>query len=144
MHLHNINKELRKTFSPGPMILIQSARKQSSYYVWNKLYLLQRKDTSSIYQVYNNVTDTYAFSIQWLETFLRLTIDWTVTISILSTLRPANSVTNNTRVKLRISFVIDGITIKIKLQLLKGKETYVKKHLHKHFQSELFKCGVSL
>ena len=30
MHLHNINKELRKTFSPGPMTLIQSARSKAA------------------------------------------------------------------------------------------------------------------
>ena len=44
-----------------------------------------------------------------------------MTISVLSILWPANSVTNNTRVKLQIYFVINGITIKTMLESFIGK-----------------------
>ena len=43
MYLFNMNKEVRKTFSPGPMVSFRNARKFSSYFVRAKLYLLQRK-----------------------------------------------------------------------------------------------------
>ena len=62
-----MNEEVRKTFSPGPMVSFRSARKLSSYLVQAKLYPLQRKIGSSKcsiqrYEVCNNVTDTSIFS----------------------------------------------------------------------------------
>ena len=47
MYLLNINEEVRKTFSPVPMVSFQSARKLSSYLVRAKLYPLERKVGSS-------------------------------------------------------------------------------------------------
>ena len=47
MYLLNMNEEVRKTFSPGPMVSFRSARKLSSYLVRAKLYPLQRKVGSS-------------------------------------------------------------------------------------------------
>ena len=126
MYLLNMNEEVRKTFSPGFMVSFQSARKLSGYSVWAEPYPLQRKVGSSKCgkqwcEVCNNITDTSIFSSTDLETLLRLTIVWTVTVSILSILWPANSVTNNTQVKLQICFVIDGITIRTMLESLTGK-----------------------
>ena len=126
-YLLNMNEKVKKTFTPRPMISFRSARKLSSYLVRTKLYPLQRKVGSSKcgkrrWEVCNNVTDFSILVAQWLEILLRLTIVWTVTISVLSILWPPNSVTNNTRVvKLQISFVIDGITIKAMLESLTGK-----------------------
>ena len=56
-----MNEEVRKTFSPGPMVSFRSARKLSSYLVRAKLNLLQRKVGSSKcgkrrFEVCNNVT----------------------------------------------------------------------------------------
>ena len=67
---------------------------------------------------------------QWLETLLRSTIVWTVMISVLSILWPENSVISNTQVKLQISFIINGITIKTMLESLTGtspacRDTYI-------------------
>ena len=67
MYLLNMNEEVRKTFSPGPMVSFQSAQKLSSYLVRAKLYPLQRKVGSSKCgkqrcEVCNNVTDTSIFS----------------------------------------------------------------------------------
>ena len=67
MYLLNINEEVRKTFSPGPMVSFRSARKLSSYLVRAKLYPWQRKVGSSKCgkrrcEVWNNVTDTSIFS----------------------------------------------------------------------------------
>ena len=73
---------------------------------------------------------------QWPKTLLRLTIVWIMTISVLSILWPVNSLTNNTQVKIPISFVIDGITIKITLKGLTGRKSCMQKHLHEHFGSE--------
>ena len=80
---------------------------------------------------------------QWLETLLRLTIFVTVTISVLSILWPANSVTNNKQVKLHICFVIDEIIIKTLLERLIGKSlvcrnTYINifTESHKVFLNE--------
>ena len=47
VYLFTMNEEVRKTFSPGPMVLFRSARKLSSYLVRAKLYPLQRKVGSS-------------------------------------------------------------------------------------------------
>ena len=67
MYLLNMNEEVRKTFSPGPMVSFQSARKLSSYLVRAKLYSLERKVGSSKCgkrrcEVCNNVTDASTFS----------------------------------------------------------------------------------
>ena len=67
MYLLNMNEEVRKTFSPGPMVSFRSARKLSSYLVRAKLYPLERKVGSSKCgkrrcEVCNNVTDTSTFS----------------------------------------------------------------------------------
>ena len=43
MHLLNMNEEVRKTFSPGPIVSFRSAQKLSSYLLWGKLFSLQRK-----------------------------------------------------------------------------------------------------
>ena len=59
------------------------------------------------------------------------TIYGSVRISVLSILRPANSVTNNTPVKLHISFVIDGMTIKAMLESLTGKSLVCRGFLNK-------------
>ena len=58
-----------------------------------------------------------------------------MTISVLSILWPASSVTSNTRVKLQICFVIDGITID-NAKKFGRKESCIEEHLHKHFQTE--------
>ena len=47
IYLLNLNKEVRKTVSPGPMISFRNAQKLSSYLVQTKLYSLQRKVGSS-------------------------------------------------------------------------------------------------
>ena len=47
MYLLNMNEEVRKTFSPGPMVSFQSAQKLSSYLLQAKLYPFQRKVDSS-------------------------------------------------------------------------------------------------
>ena len=43
MYLLNMNEEVLKTFSPGPMVSLRSAQKVSGYLVQTKLYPLQRK-----------------------------------------------------------------------------------------------------
>ena len=47
-----------------------------------------------------------------------------------------NSVTKNTRVELQIIFVTDGITIKIMLETLTKKQSFIQEHLFKHSLSE--------
>ena len=47
-----------------------------------------------------------------------------------------NSVTKNTRVELQIIFVTDGITIKIMLETLIKKQSFIQEHLIKHSLSE--------
>ena len=62
-----MNEEIRKTFSPGPMVSFRNARKLSGYLVRAKVYPLQRKVRSSKCgkrrcKVCNNVTDASIFS----------------------------------------------------------------------------------
>ena len=47
IYILNMNEEVRKTFSPGPMDSFQSAQKLSTYLVQAKFYPLQRKLCSS-------------------------------------------------------------------------------------------------
>ena len=66
-HPLNVNKEIRKTFSPGPMLSFRNEQKLSCYLVLVKLYLLQRKASPSKCdkrrcEVYNNVTDATIFN----------------------------------------------------------------------------------
>ena len=67
MHLLNMNEEVRKTFSRGPMVSFRSVRKLSGYLVRAKLRTSQRKVGSSKCgkrhcEVSNNVTDISIFS----------------------------------------------------------------------------------
>ena len=62
-----MNEEVRKTFSPGPIVSFRSAQKLGSYLVRAKLCPLQRKVGSSKCdkrrcEVCNNVPDTSIFS----------------------------------------------------------------------------------
>ena len=91
MYLLNMNEEVRKTFSPDPMVLFRSVWKFSSYLVQAKLYPLQRKVGSSKCgkrrcEVCNNVTDTSTFISTVTGVLLRLTIVRTVPVSVLSIL----------------------------------------------------------
>ena len=67
MYLLNMNEEVKKAFSPGPIVSFRSTRKLSGYLVRAKLYPLQRKVGSSKCgkrrcEVCSNVTDTSIFS----------------------------------------------------------------------------------
>ena len=67
MYLFNMNEEVWKTFSPGPIVSFRSSRKLSSYLVRAKLHPLQRELASTRCskrrcKVCNNVTDTSLFS----------------------------------------------------------------------------------
>ena len=124
MYLLNMNEEVTETFSPGPMVSFWSARKLSSYLVRAKLHPLQRKIGSlkcgkRRCEVCNNVTGTSTFSstVTGDTSKINHRLNWVYKISVFSVLWPANSVTNNTWVKLQICFVIDGITIKIVLEI---------------------------
>ena len=122
-----MNEELRKTFSPGPMVSFQSARKLSSYLVLPKLYSLQRNIGSSKCgkqrcEVCDNVTDTSIFSSTVTgDTFKinhKLKNCDDKFLIYLVTCKQCNK---QYRVKLQISFVIDGVTIKLMLERLTGK-----------------------
>ena len=122
-----MNEELRKTFSPGPMVSFQSARKLSSYLVLPKLYSLQRNIGSSKSgkqrcEVCDNVTDTSIFSSTVTEDTFKINhkiknCDDKCLIYLV-TCKQCNK---QYRVKLQISFVIDGVTIKLMLERLTGK-----------------------
>ena len=67
MYLLNMNEEVRKTFSPGPIVSFRTAQKLISYLLWAKLYPFQRKVGSSKCgkrrcEVCNNITHTSIFS----------------------------------------------------------------------------------
>ena len=122
-----MNEEVWKTFSPGPMVSFQSARKLSSYLVLAKLYALQRNIGSSKCgkqrcEVCDNVTDTSIFSSTVTgDTFKinhKLKNCDDKCLIYLVTCKQCNK---QYRVKLQISFVIDGVTIKLMLERLTGK-----------------------
>ena len=122
-----MNEEVRKTFSPGPMVSFQSARKLSSYLVLPKLYSLQRNIGSSKCgkqrcEVCDNVTDTSIFSSTVTgDTFKinhKLKNCDDKCLIYLVTFKQCNK---QHMVKLQISFVIDGVTIKSMLETLTGR-----------------------
>ena len=67
MHLLQMNDEVKKAFTPGPMVSFQGVQKLSSYLVRAKLYPLERsvgsfKCNGKGCQVYINVTESNTFS----------------------------------------------------------------------------------
>ena len=62
-----------------------------------------------------------------------------MTISVLFIFWPAKNVTNDARVKLPISFVINEISKKTMLEFDR-KKSCMQEHLYKHFQTEGHKC----
>ena len=109
------------------MVSFQSARKLSSYLVLPKLYSLQRNIGSSKCgkqrcEVCDNVTDTSIFSSTVTgDTFKinhKLKNCDDKCLIYLVTCKQCNK---QYRVKLQISFVIDGVTIKLMLERLTGK-----------------------
>ena len=126
MYLLNMNEEVRKTFSPGPMVSFRSARKLSSYLVRAKLYPLERKVGSSKCgkrrcEVCNNVTDTSTFSSTVTgDTFKinhSLNCDDKCLIYLITCKLCNKQYTGETK----FSFIIDGLTIKTMLENLTGK-----------------------
>ena len=123
VYLLNMNEEVRKTFSPGPMASFRSARKLSSYFVRTKLYPLQRKVGSSKCgkgqcEVCNKVTGTSIFSSTVTGDTFKINHSPNCDDKCLIYLVTCKSVTNNARVKLQLCFVIDGITIKTMMESL--------------------------
>ena len=126
MYLLNMNEEVRKTFSPGPMVSFRSARKLSSYLVRAKLYPLERKVGSSKCgkrrcEVCNNVTDASTFSSTVTgDTFKinhSLNCDDKCLIYLITCKQCNKQYTGETK----FSFIIDGLTIKTMLENLTGK-----------------------
>ena len=126
MYLLNMNEEVRKTFSPGPMVSFRSARKLSSYLVRAKLYPLERKVGSSKCgkrrcEVCNNVTDASTFSSTVTgDTFKinhSLNCDDKCLIYLITCKQYNKQYTGETK----FSFIIDGLTIKTMLENLTGK-----------------------
>ena len=67
LHLLHMNDEVKKAFTPGPMVSFRGARKLSSYLVRAKLYPLERsvgsfKCNGKRCQVCINVTESNTFS----------------------------------------------------------------------------------
>ena len=130
-----MNEEVRKTFSQGPVISFQSVRKLCSYLVWAKLCPLQRKTGFSKCglgrrEVCSNVIDINLFSsIMTGDTFKinhSLNCDDKCLIYLVTCKQCNKKSTGETT----ISFVIDGITIKIMLESLTGhslvrRNTYI-------------------
>ena len=103
-----------RNFSPGPSISFRSVWKLSSYLVRAGLYPLQvgsSKCGKRRWQVCNNVTDTSICTRTVAGNTLRLTTVWAVMVSVLST-------NICKQVKLQISFLVDGVTIKTMLESL--------------------------
>ena len=124
-YLLNKNEEVRKNFSPGPMASFRSVRKLSSYLVRAKLYPLQRKVVSSKCckrpcEVCSIVTETYIFSSTVTAEDLKINHRLNCDDNCLIYLVTCNQC-NKQYMKLQISFVIDGIAIKIMLESLTGK-----------------------
>ena len=126
IYLLNMNEEVRKTFSQGPVISFQSVRKLSSYLVWAKLCPLQRKAGFSKCglrrrEVCSNVIGINLFSsIMTGDTFKinhSLNCDDKCLIYLVTCKQCNKKSTGETT----ISFVIDEITIKIMLESLTGQ-----------------------
>ena len=67
LHLLHMNDEVKKAFTPGPMVSFQGTRKLSSYLVTEKLYPLEKsvgsfKCNGKRCQVCINVTESNTFS----------------------------------------------------------------------------------
>ena len=141
MYLFNMNEEVRKTFSPGPMVLFRSARKLISHLVRAKLYPLQRKVGSSKCdkqrcEVRNNVTDTSIFSSTVTgDTFKIdqiLNCDDKCLIYIVTCKQCSEQYTGETTDLFRNRWN----KYKDNARKFERKESCMQEHLYKHFQPE--------
>ena len=146
MYLLNMNEEVRKTFSPGPMVSFRIARKLSSYLVWAKLYPLERKVGSSKCgkwrcEVCNNVTDTSIFSSTVTGDTFKINHSSNCDDKCLIYLVTCKSVTNNALVKLQLCFVIDGITVKTMIESLTWKSLACRNNYINIFRRKVIKAS---
>ena len=107
MFFLNVNEELRKMFSPGPMVSFQSAWKLSSSFVTAKLYPLQKKVGFSKCgkrrcKVCNSITVTTIFISAVAKDTFKITHSLNCDNKCLINLMPVHNASNNTQVKLQI------------------------------------------
>ena len=136
-----MDEEIRKTFSPGPMVSFRSARKLSIYLVRAKLYLLQRKVRSSKCckrrcEVYNNVADTSTFSSTVTgDTFKinhSLNCDDKCLIYLMTCKQCNKQYTGETTDLFRNRWN----NYKDDARKFDRKKSFMQEHLYKHFQTE--------
>ena len=141
MYLFNMNEEVRKTFSPGPMVSFRISRKLNIYLVRAKLYRLQRRVGSSKCgkqrcEVCNNVTDASTFSsIMAGDTFKinhSLNCDDKCLIYLMTCKQCNKQYTGETTDLFRNRWN----NYKDNARKFDRKESCMQEHLYKHFQTE--------
>ena len=124
-----MNEEVRKTYSPGPMVSFQSAQ---------KLYPLQRKVGSSKCgkprcEVCNNVNDTSTFSSTVTGDTFKINHSLNCDDKYLMTCKQCNKQYTGETTDL---FHNRWNNYKDNARRFDRKESCMQEHLHKHFQME--------
>ena len=118
LHLLYMDDEVKRVFTPGPMISFRSSRKLSSYLVRAKLYPTERvvrsfKCSKPRCLVCVNVTETNTFSSTVTGKTYKTNQSLIVTKIVWYTFLRVSTVVFSMLDKLLLTFVTDGIIIKI-------------------------------
>ena len=126
-----MNYEVKRVFTPKPMVSFRSSHEISSYLVRAKLYPIERivrsfKCGSKRCEVCTYITETDTFTSSVTGETCRIDYrlgcnDNRLVIDLLVT-----DVKNNTLVKLLTGFVADGIIISLKVKVLKEEKSACK------------------
>ena len=141
IYLLNINEEVRKTFSSGPIVSFQSARKLGLYLVCTKLYPLQRKVCSSKCgerrcDIFNNVTDTSTFSSAVTGDTFKINHSLNCDDKCLIYLMTCKQCNKQYTGETTVLFHNRWNNYKDNARKFDRKESCMQEHLYKHFQTE--------
>ena len=141
MYLLNMNEDVRKTFSPRPMVSFPIARKLSSYFVRAWLYPFQRKVGSSKFckrrcEVCNNVTDTSIFSSTVTGDTFKINHSLNCDDKCLISLKTCKQCNRQYTSETTDQFRNIWNNYKDNARKSDKKESCMQEHLYKHFQAE--------
>ena len=118
-----MNEEIRKAFTYKPMISYRSSRKPSSYLVRTELYPINRtvvyfKCGSKRSEMFKYITETDTFTSAVTRETFKISHRFDCDKKCLVYLMTCTAVKTNALVKLQITFVVDGTTPRLKIEVL--------------------------
>ena len=141
LYLLYVNDEVKRVFTPKPLVSFRRCHKINSYLVRAKLYPIERAVGSfrcarKLCEVCKYITETDTFTSSVTGETYKINHRLDCIDKYLVHLLTCNKCKNNTLVKLLTTFVADGIITSLKVKVFKRGEKCMQQHLYKHFESE--------